>query len=104
MGNSTTILTPNNWIDYELIDSGDGAKLERFGTYIVSRPDPRALWKRMAPEAVWNKAHAKYIRSTNVDGRWEITKQPPENWTITWESMTFTLKPTSFKHVGVFPE
>ena len=104
MGNTTSILTPTDWTDYELIDSGEGAKLERFGTYVVSRPDPRAIWKRRASEAIWNTADARYVRDTNVDGRWDIRTQPRADWSVSWKDIRFTLKPTSFKHVGVFPE
>lgn len=104
MGNTTSILTPTDWTEYELIDSGEGAKLERFGTYRISRPDPRAIWKRMAPESVWNTANARYIRDTNTDGRWDIQKPPGDDWSVSWKDMRFSLKPTSFKHVGVFPE
>lgn len=99
-----TILTPDDWKDYELIDSGNGAKLERFGTYIIARPDPRAIWLRRAPVAVWNQAHAVYVRGTKDEGHWDIRVKPPSDWSIRYHNIVFTLKPTSFKHVGVFPE
>lgn len=104
MDQSITILTPSDWTDYELIDSGEGMKLERFDGYIAARPDPRAIWKRRAPVSVWDKAHAHFVRSSNDDGRWDIHTPPPNNWQIRYHDLVFTLKPTSFKHVGVFPE
>lgn len=98
------ILFPTDWKDYELIDSGEGAKLERFGTYIINRPDPRALWNRSATDSVWKSAHASYVRSTTDEGHWNIRQEPPAHWKIVYDDVMFTLKPTSFKHVGVFPE
>lgn len=104
MENSNSILFPSDWTDYELIDSGQGAKLERFGTYIISRPDPRAIWQRQAPITFWEKAHAIYVRNTKDEGHWDIRTQPPADWQVRYHDLVFTLKPTSFKHVGVFPE
>lgn len=90
------ITFPSDWKDYELIDSGDTMKLERFGAYAVARPDPRALWKPTTPD--WN-ADAKFVHDT-----WDITHAPPDPWRISYKQLVFTLRPTSFKHVGVFPE
>jgi 23S rRNA (cytosine1962-C5)-methyltransferase len=107
MSDNTTslpILVPQVWKDYELIDSGEGAKLERFGTYIINRPDPRALWKKTAPETVWKSAHASYVRTSSEEGHWNVKTPPPTNWRVSFEDLVFTLKPTSFKHVGIFPE
>lgn len=95
---------PSDWQEYELIDSGQGMKLERFGSYIIARPDPRAIWKKHAPAGIWNEAHATYVRSSQDEGRWDIRKAPPDHWVIRYRTLTFALKPTSFKHVGVFPE
>jgi len=103
MDQTITILTPTDWKDYELIDSGDGMKLERFGTYIVARPDPRAVWQRKAPLA-WEHAHAHFIRSAIDEGHWDIHTPPPHDWSVRYHDIVFTLKPTSFKHVGIFPE
>lgn len=97
-----SINTPTDWKEYELLDSGDGMKLERFGTYIVVRPDPRAIWQPTT--TLWDTAHAKYIRKSATDGSWDITQTPPDPWVIHYENLAFTLRPTSFKHVGVFPE
>lgn len=94
---------PVDWSDYELIDSGDGEKLERFGTYTLVRPDPRALWSKSDPTK-WETADAKYIRTDNKSGQWETKHTPPSSWVVRYQQLVFTLRPTEFKHVGVFPE
>lgn len=101
---SIPILIPDDWNDYELIDSGNGMKLERFSAYVVARPDPRAVWKPQKSSQVWNTAHAQYIRSTKTEGHWQIKISPPSPWLIRYRDMTFLLKPTAFKHIGIFPE
>lgn len=101
---SIPILIPDDWNDYELIDTGGSMKLECFGEYIISRPDPRAIWKTQKPPAVWDTAHAQYIRSTKTEGRWQIKTPPPSPWLIHYRDMTFLLEPTAFKHIGIFPE
>lgn len=98
------VFYPQDWKDYELIDSGGGAKLERFATYTVARPDPRAIWERKGNPSLWNEADATYERTDPKSGDWDIRRVTPENWRIRYDSLVFTLKPTSFKHVGVFPE
>ena len=99
---------PTNWTDYELLDSGDGEKLERFGPptggYTLVRPDPRALWAKHAPGDPWNKAHAAYVRTSVTEGHWRTRQPPPTPWRISYQHLAFGLKPTEFKHVGVFPE
>ncbi len=95
---STTLEYPTDWKDYELIDSGDGMKLERFGSYTVARPDPRAIWTRSDAKR-WKMADATF-----VEDQWNIKKQPPSPWKVSYNGLTFVLRPTSFKHVGVFPE
>lgn len=104
MKNTIPVLAPSDWTDYECIDSGNGRKLERFGSYVIARPDPRAIWNTQAPNSIWENANASYIRKSNDDGYWNIKTQPPADWKITYDNLHFTLKPTSFKHVGVFPE
>ena len=94
---------PEDWIEYELIDSGDGEKLERFNTYTLIRPDPRALWNKHSPD-LWNKADASFKRTDPKSGDWILTTPPPSPWHIHYDSLTFTLRPTEFKHVGIFPE
>lgn len=104
MNKTITILTPDDWKDYELIDSGDGSKLERFASYLLSRPDPRAMWAKKSTEETWNKADALYIRTSDTQGDWKINKEAPANWQIHYDNITLIIKPTAFKHVGVFPE
>ncbi|MBN1552379.1 class I SAM-dependent methyltransferase, partial [bacterium] len=94
----------NHWNDYELIDSGDGRKLERYGEYIISRPAPQALWPPELSKSSWETAHAIYHRSSSGGGRWEYLISFPERYTISWSSLTFIIKLTGFGHVGLFPE
>ena len=82
MENAITVLSPSDWTDYELIDSGDGDKLERFGSYIISRPDPRAIWTRQAPQSVWGNAHAAF-----VEDHWNIKTQPPRDWHVRYHDL-----------------
>lgn len=89
--------------DYELIDSGEGMKLERFGGYVLSRPDPEALWKRGLDLKIWNTADAIFARRGTV-GVWTKKKDFPKSWVIEHGGLQFEVKPTSFKHVGIFPE
>lgn len=85
-------------IDYELLDSGEGRRLERFGKYLLDRPDPEVLWKKSLPEADWQKADAIY------KGAWVNKNHVPEKWTIDADTLKFWLKLTPFKHTGIFPE
>ncbi|MBI3560085.1 class I SAM-dependent methyltransferase [Candidatus Gottesmanbacteria bacterium] len=101
---SLPILSPVDWTDYDLLDSGEGMKLERFGSYTVSRPDPRAIWKPHKPQSVWDTADAQYIRSSKTEGHWHMKNPPPHLWLIRYRDMTFRLEPTAFKHIGIFPE
>ncbi len=93
--------------DYELLDSGEGEKLERFGAYVLRRPDPQALWpKRLAPKD-WADAHASFVRQGNA-GKWRINNTAkgdvPKDWQIELSGMRFKISPTPFKHTGLFPE
>lgn len=90
------------WQDYELLDSGDFEKFERFGEVLVVRPEPLALWLSCEREA-WSDYHATYSR-VGEEGDWEIKKSLPIDWKISWENLSFKLRTTSFKHTGVFPE
>ena len=101
------ITKPN--ADYELIDSGDGEKLERFGKYILRRPDPQALWQKRLDDDIWKKADARFIRdSDNGNGEnksgWVFKKEIESRWPIEFSGLKFFIKPTAFKHVGIFPE
>lgn len=89
--------------DYELLDSGDGRKLERFGDFVLSRPDPQALWQKSLAESVWQSADATFEQTTGR-GKWRNKKSFPDDWKVVLDDVTFLLKPSVFKHIGVFPE
>lgn len=98
----------NNWNDYEVIDTSCGEKLERWGKYILVRPDPQVIWNTEKTEPGWRKMNGHYHRSTKGGGEWEFFHLPQE-WSIQYEGankihLTFNLKPFSFKHTGLFPE
>ncbi len=93
----------NTWKDYELIDAGEGDKLERWGKIILHRPDPQAIWP-IENRALWNQADAVYHRSRSGGGQWEYKHSLPEYWTIDYRELTFRVSPTGFKHTGLFPE
>lgn len=92
-----------NWKDYELIDASDGERLERWGKYILVRPDPQVIWKGEKKHPLWKKADAVYRRSSSGGGEW-IKKDVPEEWEIGYGDMRFLLSPMGFKHTGLFPE
>lgn len=103
--------SPKGFSDYELIDCGGGEKLERFGEYILARPEPQALWDKTLSIAEWELwAHAHFIRSKSnpEKGEWKVKRGMPETWHIKYEhqglSLHFRLGMTAFKHVGIFPE
>ncbi|MCP1382127.1 class I SAM-dependent methyltransferase [Runella salmonicolor] len=105
------LLTPLHWQDYELIDSGNFEKLERFGDYILARPEPQAIWDKSLSDADWKKkAHATFVRDKQATerGEWQLTKGMPEKWWINYRHAGLSLRLkcslTSFKHVGIFPE
>jgi len=103
-------LTPENFPDYALIDSGNFWKLERFGTYITIRPEPQAVWDASQPMAEWEKkAHVKFVPKSSSSGDWKKLKPIAEPWSISYPipdgpPIHFRMKLTSFKHVGIFPE
>lgn len=88
------------WQDYEILDAGNGNKLERWGQVRLLRPDPQAVWPMQEPRSV----DARYIRSASGGGHWEYTKTLPESWAIQYRDLTFQVRPTGFKHTGLFPE
>ena len=98
------IYTSKDWSHYELIDTGDGERLERWGKYVFVRPDPQILWPRLKNSRLWQKPHARYFRSSQGGGRWEKYRAFPEKWSITYKNLSFYIKPTDFKHMGIFPE
>jgi 23S rRNA (cytosine1962-C5)-methyltransferase len=98
------MLTPQNWKDYELLDSGDGMKLERWKDIVLARPDPQAIWPKALADSVWRMADGIYTRSDTGGGSWHFNKQLPERWEIKYGDLKFLIRPTDFKHTGLFPE
>ena len=99
------MLTPNNFKDYELLDASNGEKLERFGNYILLRPDPTIIWDNGSLEEKYKgKIDAIYHRSNKGGGSWENLKKVPKSWTINYQNLTFNIKQMGFKHTGIFPE
>ncbi len=98
------ILSPNHWTDYQLIDSGDGKRLERFGKYILIRPDPQCLWKPSQPASEWQKADAVFRPDGREKGQWVKNKKLSNNWQIGYSDLKFSVHLSPFKHTGVFPE
>ncbi len=98
----------NQWKEYELIDTSDGERLERWGDVILVRPDPQVIWKDVKKSKLWNKYNARYIRSSKGGGAWDIKDLPKgaldEGWILGKGELTFRIRPTGFKHTGVFPE
>lgn len=93
----------DNWKDYEVLDTGSGEKLERWGDYLLVRPDPQVIWKSDRKNPGWRKKNGHYHRSAKGGGEWEFFNLP-EEWSIHYRDLTFHLKPFSFKHTGLFPE
>ena len=93
----------NQWKDYEVIDTSTGEKLERWGDYILVRPDPQVIWNTPKNDVRWRKKNGHYHRSAKGGGEWEFWNLP-EEWSIHYNELTFHLKPFSFKHTGLFPE
>jgi len=104
--------TPTQFTDYQLLDSGNFWKLERFGTYITIRPEPQAVWDPTQSMSEWEKqAHVKFVPKSSSSGDWKKLKNMPEQWNIRYDlpgaaqkNIQFRLGLTSFKHVGIFPE
>ncbi|GGG17229.1 class I SAM-dependent methyltransferase [Pontibacter amylolyticus] len=106
-----SFLTTENWTDYELVDSGNFEKLERFGQYYVARPEPQAIWDKHLPDSEWQRmANAEFTRDkgSQEKGQWKLKKGMPEQWFINYQyqdlKLRFRLGLSSFKHVGLFPE
>jgi 23S rRNA (cytosine1962-C5)-methyltransferase len=110
-----TLLLADRWRDYQLIDCGDGMKQERWGTFTLVRPDPQIIWPRSGSErsrtgapasAKWENWDGFYHRAETGGGKWEFRRPLPESWQVKYEPLGLTLKirPTSFKHTGLFPE
>lgn len=93
----------DGWKDYQIIDCSEGEKLERWGDYILLRPDPQVLWNTPKKDPAWKKLNGHYHRSSKGGGEWEFMNLP-EQWSINYKELTFNLKPFAFKHTGLFPE
>lgn len=93
----------DTWKDYQLIDTGDGMKLERWKDITLLRPDPQVIWPYHTPINKKN-IHAIYKRSSTGGGNWDFLKPVPEKWTVQWKDLTFSVRPMGFKHTGLFPE
>lgn len=93
----------DKWIDYEVLDTSSGEKLERWGDYLLVRPDPQVIWNTPREHKGWKKMNGHYHRSSKGGGEWEFFNLPDE-WSISYHNLTFNLKPFSFKHTGIFPE
>lgn len=85
--------------DFELIDSGEGYRLERWGAYLLTRPDPQAIWQRSTDSATWENADAVF-----EDDQWKTKKELPEHWDLSFQDIKLRVRPMNFKHTGVFPE
>lgn len=94
----------DKWRDYELIDCTSGERLERWKDIVLIRPDPQVIWNTEKKSPLWNKAHARYIRSSSGGGAWEYYKELPQSWQISYRDLIFNIKPMGFKHTGIFPE
>jgi 23S rRNA (cytosine1962-C5)-methyltransferase len=95
----------SKWTDYELIDAGDGEKLERWGLFILRRPDPQAIWSKDANLVrEWETASATYSRSSTGGGCWNSREKLPAQWIVKYDNLKFYVRPTGFKHTGIFPE
>jgi 23S rRNA (cytosine1962-C5)-methyltransferase len=100
------LLLADHWQDYQLLDAGDGLKQERWGGFVLVRPDPQVIWPRASGEKTWTKWDAFYHRSEKGGGRWEFRRPLPDSWKLSYAplGLAFRIHPTSFKHTGLFPE
>lgn len=94
----------DKWKDYELIATGNGEKLERWGDVILLRPDPQAIWPAPFDLSRYHGLNARYVRSSSGGGRWDVLRPFPNEWTISYGDLRFLIKPMGFKHTGLFPE
>ena len=94
----------NDWKDYNVIATGDGEKLEKWGDYILLRPYPQVIWHAKSDLSKYPGLDGHYLRSSSGGGNWQFFKNVPERWTINWKGLKFIIKPMGFKHTGLFPE
>jgi 23S rRNA (cytosine1962-C5)-methyltransferase len=93
----------DQWKEYEVIDASDGEKLERWGKYLLVRPDPQVIWNTPKTDPRWERYDARYFRSSTGGGRWS-EHHLPEHWQLHYRELTFLVRPMNFKHTGIFPE
>lgn len=98
------MLYSTEWKEYTLIDAAHGEKVEKWGDVVLRRPDPQAIWVEESDNKIWNNTDAFYHRSKSGGGNWEYYKDIPEGWQISYKNLKFNVKPTGFKHTGLFPE
>lgn len=98
------LLVSDKWKDYTIIDAGNGEKLEKWGKVVLRRPDPQALWNSENKSNLWERSDGHYHRSSKGGGQWEFKKNIPESWQVSYDDLTFNIRPTGFKHTGLFPE
>lgn len=99
------LLPSQGFADYRLLDSGAGRKLERFGTIIVDRPEPQALWRQRLPTERWTNAHAVFSGEADEEaGKWRVQKSVPESWPVRLQGVTLLCRLSAFRHLGLFPE
>ncbi len=96
--------TADKWADYRLIDTTGGERLEQWGDITLIRPDPQVIWQTPQQSQLWQQADGHYHRSKSGGGSWEYRRKLPESWQIHYRELTFTVRPTGFKHTGLFPE
>ena len=93
----------DKWQTFEVLDTGNGEKLERWGKFVLCRPDPQVIWPAQN-SSMWDAAQAHYYRSERGGGEWRFREQLPERWQIAYGDLKFHVRPTGFKHTGLFPE
>ena len=106
---SPLLLHPTNWKDYSLVDSGNGKKLERFGNFLFTRPEPQALWSPRLSLKEWEKSSGTFLSSSNplnedANGKWSLKKHLPHKWEMEYDNIKFFATPTPFRHLGFFPD
>ncbi len=99
------LLTSLDWKDYELVDSGNGFKLERYGKYLFKRPEPEAIWSPSKPDRIWQEAHSEFISTSEKNGgHWVDYKPMEDRWQIQYKSLKFWIQKSASRHLGIFPE
>lgn len=93
-----------DWLDYEVLATGDGEKLERWGEFYLLRPDPQVIWHAKSDLSKFKDLDGHYLRSSSGGGSWKFYKALPEAWQVSWQGLKFIIKPMGFKHTGLFPE